>query len=163
MNSWWLSLLGTTEFSFDGLHHRQEEDYYVLRVGEVRFAGHARPGPCVRRSAGGSPSSAAQTGAEKDQVNQEHNDANDQQIEQALDYEADDAQGYGRDNQQQEQDHRKAFRLAPGQAALAAGAGLIGQAVVLEHAGFVGGCQLAVGVDLQSVLDLFFRVSHAYV
>jgi 8-oxo-dGTP pyrophosphatase MutT (NUDIX family) len=25
----------TTEFSFDGVRYRQEEDYYVLRVGEV--------------------------------------------------------------------------------------------------------------------------------
>jgi 8-oxo-dGTP pyrophosphatase MutT (NUDIX family) len=28
----------TTEFSFDGLHYRQEEDYYVLRVGEVHVS-----------------------------------------------------------------------------------------------------------------------------
>jgi 8-oxo-dGTP pyrophosphatase MutT (NUDIX family) len=26
----------TTEFSFDGMRYRQEEDYYVLRVGEVQ-------------------------------------------------------------------------------------------------------------------------------
>ena len=26
----------TTEFSFDGMHYRQEEDYYVLRVAEVQ-------------------------------------------------------------------------------------------------------------------------------
>jgi 8-oxo-dGTP pyrophosphatase MutT (NUDIX family) len=28
----------TTEFSFDGVSYRQEEDYYVLRVGEVQVS-----------------------------------------------------------------------------------------------------------------------------
>ncbi len=28
----------TTEFSFDGMRYRQEEDYYVLRVGEVQVS-----------------------------------------------------------------------------------------------------------------------------
>ena len=65
--------------------------------------------PDMRRSAGRSPSSAAQTGTEEDQGDQEHDDANDQQIKQALDCDAEDTQDYGRDNEQQEDDHRKAF------------------------------------------------------
>ena len=28
----------TTEFSFDGIHYWQEEDYYILRVGEVQVS-----------------------------------------------------------------------------------------------------------------------------
>jgi hypothetical protein len=28
----------TTEFSFDGVRYRQEEDYYVLRVGQVEVS-----------------------------------------------------------------------------------------------------------------------------
>lgn len=28
----------TTEFSFDGMRYRQQEDYYVLRVGEVEVS-----------------------------------------------------------------------------------------------------------------------------
>src|SRR5437764_1252053 len=57
---------------------------------------------------------------------------------------------------------RRAPRSASGQAALAAGAGLVGQAIVLEEAGFVGGSQLTVRVNLHGVLDLLFRVGHSH-
>jgi hypothetical protein len=28
----------TTEFSFDGIRYRQEEDYYIVRVGQVQVS-----------------------------------------------------------------------------------------------------------------------------
>ncbi len=54
------------------------------------------------RLAGRPSSSGAQACAGEDQIDEQYDDADDQQVKQAFDYDADDAEDDGRDDQEQE-------------------------------------------------------------
>jgi hypothetical protein len=89
---------------------------------------------------------------------EEYDDSDDEQVQQALGDHADDAERDRHDHEQQEKGNHDSFfpvrGSAAGQAPLAAGARLVGQAVVLEDGLFVAGRQFAVSIDRGGVLHL---------